>query len=90
MKGKGSAGVRESQNEKVKEHLVSGKSITPLEALRLFGCLRLGARIWDLRRKHGLPVVTEIVKGEQGKHYANIHYKRNRRGIVRRKRRNSL
>jgi hypothetical protein len=77
MKGKGSAGVRESQNEKVKEHLVSGKSITPLEALRLFGCLRLGARIWDLRRKHGLPVVTEIVKGEQGKHYAKYSLQTN-------------
>ncbi len=63
-------GVRASQNEKVKGHLVSGKTITPLEALSLYGCLRLGARIWDLRRKHGLPVVTEIVKGEQGKHYA--------------------
>ncbi len=70
MKKEGSAGVRESQNEKVKEYLVGGKTITPLEALHLFGCLRLGARIWDLRRKQGLPIVTEIVKGEQGKHYA--------------------
>lgn len=60
----------ESQNEKVKGHLVSGKTITPLEALNLYGCFRLGARIWDLRRKHGLPIVTERVVNEQGNHYA--------------------
>lgn len=63
-------GVRESQNEKVKGHLVSGKTITPLEALRLYGCFRLGARIWDLKRKYGLPIVTERVVNEQGNHYA--------------------
>jgi hypothetical protein len=63
-------GVRESQNEKVKEHLVSGKTITPLEALSLYGCFRLGARIWDLRRKYGLPIVTERVVNEKGNHYA--------------------
>lgn len=62
--------VTESQNEKVREHLVSGKSITPLEALRLYGCFRLGARIWDLKRKYGLPIVTERVVNEQGNHYA--------------------
>jgi hypothetical protein len=77
MKNERGAGVRESQNEKVKEHLVSGKTITPLEALHLFGCLRLGARIWDLRRKQGLPIVTEIVKGEQGKHYAKYSLQAN-------------
>lgn len=63
-------GVTESQNEKVKAHLVSGKTITPLEALRLYGCFRLGARIWDLRRKHGLPIVTERIVNEQGNHFA--------------------
>ena len=30
-------------------HLRSGQSITPLEALRLYGCFRLAARIHDLR-----------------------------------------
>ena len=62
--------VTESQNEKVREHLMSGKSITPLEALCLYGCFRLGARIWDLKRKYGLPIVTERVVNEQGNHYA--------------------
>ena len=40
-----------SQEDLILEYLKTGKSITPLEALRFFGCLRLGARIWDLRHK---------------------------------------
>src|ERR1019366_597999 len=31
------------------ETLKVGDSVTPLDALRLWGCFRLGARIWDLR-----------------------------------------
>jgi hypothetical protein len=49
----------ESQNLQIRKHLESGKSITPLEALSRYGCLRLGARIYDLKRD-GLPVKTEI------------------------------
>jgi hypothetical protein len=49
----------ESQNLQIRKHLESGKTITPLEALRMYGCLRLGARICDLRQD-GLPVKTEI------------------------------
>ena len=49
----------ESQNLQIRKHLESGKTITPLEALSMYGCLRLGARICDLRQD-GLPVKTEI------------------------------
>lgn len=48
-----------SQTELIRKHLESGKTITPLEALRRYDCLRLGARICDLRQD-GLPVKTEI------------------------------
>ena len=37
-----------SQNQKILNHL-SKASITPLEALQKYGCLRLAARINDLR-----------------------------------------
>ena len=37
-----------SQTQQIKQHLSSGKSLTSLEALQLFGCLRLSARIFDL------------------------------------------
>ena len=40
-----------SQEQQILEYLKTGKSITPLDALNKFGCFRLGARIWDLRKK---------------------------------------
>lgn len=41
--------IRTSQNRKIRKYLESGKCITSLEALNLFGCMRLASRIWDLR-----------------------------------------
>lgn len=58
-----------SQTRQIREHLESGRSITPREALRLYGCFRLGARIWDLRDA-GLDIETTIV-AEGGKHFAS-------------------
>ncbi len=40
----------DSQNANIKKHLEQGKSITAFEALKLYGCFRLGARIHDLKR----------------------------------------
>jgi len=39
----------ESQSKAIRNHLVSGKSLTPIEALKLFGCLRLSGRVHDIR-----------------------------------------
>lgn len=39
----------ESQTRRILEYLQEGKSITPLDALNMFGCFRLSARIKDLR-----------------------------------------
>lgn len=39
-----------SQCKLILAHLLAGHTLTPLEALRLFGCLRLGGRIFDLRK----------------------------------------
>ena len=44
-----------SQNSQILRHLKAGKSITPLEALRRYGCFRLGARIWELKQS-GHPI----------------------------------
>lgn len=41
----------DTQEKNVLEHLRSGQTITPLEALRLYGSLRLGAIIHVLRKK---------------------------------------
>ena len=44
-----------SQNEQIIEYLLEGNEITPIDALNLFGCFRLGARIYDLREM-GYPI----------------------------------
>lgn len=54
--------------KQIRKHLESGKSITPLEALRLYGCFRLGARIYDLRAE-GMTIETNLIE-EDGKRFA--------------------
>ena len=54
----------------VLQHLMEGKKITPIGALNLFGCFRLGARIYD-SRSDGYDIRTTSPEG--GKQYA-IYY----------------
>jgi hypothetical protein len=49
-----------TQTNEVLIHLQQYGAITPLEALDKFGCFRLGARIYDLR-KQGHDIETEYV-----------------------------
>lgn len=50
-----------SQNRLIKAALENGESLTPMDALRRFGCFRLGARIADLK-KQGLNITTTMEK----------------------------
>ncbi|WP_116963066.1 helix-turn-helix domain-containing protein [Fastidiosibacter lacustris] len=52
------------QSLEILNHLKDNGSITPLEALNRYGCMRLGARIFDLRSK-GYPIKTEILKSNK-------------------------
>ena len=47
----------------IRERLLSGGSITPLEALRDFGCYRLASRISDLK-KEGLNIKKTMEKSD--------------------------
>jgi hypothetical protein len=58
-----------TQTQQILNHLQEGKSITPLEALQLYGCLRLGARIYNIK-KLGYEVNTKIKAVGQHKHVA--------------------
>jgi len=59
-----------SQADLILEHLEVCETITPIEALQEYGCFRLGARIWDLKRK-GHKIETEIIEvGDDGKRVA--------------------
>ena len=57
-----------SQTQRILRHLKKGRPITPLEALQRFGCFRLGARIWELRRD-GHRIERQMVR-RNGKHWA--------------------
>lgn len=57
-----------SQCDEILKHLQSGRAISPLEALEKYGCFRLGARIYDLKRQ-GSKIVTQMVTNN-GKRYA--------------------
>jgi len=49
-----------TQSNAIRSHLEDGKSITALDALNLYGCLRLAARISDLK-KLGLDIDKKMV-----------------------------
>ena len=42
----------ESQEKQIFSYTMDGNRITSLEALQLFGCMRLASRISDIRRNH--------------------------------------
>jgi hypothetical protein len=62
---------KNSQCGQILEHLQSGKTITPLEALNMFGCFRLGARCWDLK-KTGYDIKTRMAE-KNGKRFAEYY-----------------
>jgi hypothetical protein len=59
----------QTQSDQILSYLQSGKAITPIDALNMFGCFRLGARIFDLKQK-GHSIKTEIIR-KDGKNYAS-------------------
>jgi len=64
----------ESQKSKICKHLESGKPITPLEALNLYGCFRLAAIVFVLK-EDGMDIKTRIHHiGE--KHWASYILRR--------------
>ena len=73
-----------TQKELVLEHLQKQKKITPLEALSLYGCYRLGAIIFKLKRE-GYRIITELefCKKENGSRTRYAVYKlEDNNGIV--------
>lgn len=50
-----------SQHARVRQHLLEGKSLTALEALHLYGCMRLAAIVLRLRKREELNIVCEMM-----------------------------
>ena len=63
-----------TQCERILQWLRDEGSITPLDALREFGCMRLGARIWDLRHQ-GIEI-TKTMETRQNRYGQNTSYAR--------------
>tara|TARA_Y100001972_G_C7557781_1_gene280218 strand:+ start:419 stop:616 length:198 start_codon:yes stop_codon:yes gene_type:complete len=57
-----------TQNEQILKHLQSGKTLSPLDALKKFGCMRLGARVYNLKQE-GHDIETSF-KTQNGKTFA--------------------
>jgi hypothetical protein len=57
---------RKTQEEMILAYLMTGKSLTPLQALDMFGCFRLPARIYDISLKD-IKIKSEFIKLENGK-----------------------
>ena len=57
-----------TQIGQIKEYLLAGNSITPIEALNMFGAFRLAAIVFTLKEQ-GLNIKTEMVY-EEDKRYA--------------------
>lgn len=60
---------KQSQNAAILKHLQSGKHINPIQALNNYGCFRLGARIYNLK-KMGYKIRTRIIVVKSGKHFS--------------------
>lgn len=68
----------ESQNARIRQYLESGRKISALDALYMFSCFRLSARINDLKRE-GMKIeteMTEITSGGKKKHVAKYFIKK--------------
>lgn len=68
-----------TQNERLLRHLTDYGSITPVEALSDYGIMRLGARIYDLKRE-GHVITCELVEG-RNRYGERTRYARYRMGV---------
>ncbi len=50
-----------SQATWIHTQLIAGRKLTPLDALKGCGCMRLGARIWDLKQR-GYQIKSRLVQ----------------------------
>ena len=62
------ASVNDTQNKQILEYMRENTCITPMDALKEFGCMRLAARIADLKAA-GHHIIKEFgyQKGKRGK-----------------------
>lgn len=65
-----------TQRAKILQYLYDNEWITPLDALREFGCMRLAARIGELIRD-GYPIESELIT-DKNRYGDSVRYARYR------------
>ena len=65
---------KQSQSSLIKNHLISGATLTAIDALRNFGCFRLSGRIYDLK-KEGLNIESRTIHSLDGKNFSEYYIK---------------
>jgi len=59
-----------SQNERILKYLLSGKSLTPMEALKKFGTWALSSRMSEIRAMNKYNVKAEMITLKNSKRIA--------------------
>jgi hypothetical protein len=70
--------VKKTQREKILDYMREWGSITPLDALREFGCMRLATRVFELKQQgYNIKTVIERAENKSGEpvHYARYFLK---------------
>lgn len=64
-----------TQSERILQYMRDYGSITAHDAMREFGCMRLGARIWDLKHDgHDIRTTFESAKNRYGDKVSYARY----------------
>ena len=66
-----------AQNQEILSYLKTGATLTPLEALKMFGSLRLAGRIYDLKQ-NGWPIVCDRLDVGDGKRVGHYYLVNNK------------
>jgi hypothetical protein len=61
--------TKQTQEARILAELNAGYPLTPLQVWKRYGCLRLGARVYDLKRK-GYAINKRMVKTRSGAYVA--------------------
>lgn len=65
------------QRNDIRKHFERGLSLTPLEALRMYGSFRLAAVVFYLKNKEDMNIKTVMISDkEMNKVYARYHLER--------------
>jgi hypothetical protein len=68
--------MRASQSKRILEYLKGGGSLSANEALRMFGCGRLAARISDLKKQgYNFNTTAEVQRGADGEYKCYARYR---------------